>query len=94
MATKIQMGNDEFILYIRKTSDCKLINYDLGKKIWKWILTSDQNAIIIEEDQQCLWGDNTPNTGPRKLPKTATQFKFDRKILSKLYDYLDELKNT
>lgn len=92
MATKIQMGNDEFILYIRKTSkSCSLINPDLGKKIWDWISSKDKSAGIIEEDVECLWGKDTPNTGPLKLPKTATQFEFDRSLLPKLYNYLDEL---
>lgn len=94
MINTITMGNDEFILYIRKTSECKLVNNDLGRKIWDWISSNDKSAVIIKEDQPCLWGDNTPNTGPRKLPKTATQFRFDRKILPDLYDYIDELKNT
>jgi hypothetical protein len=46
MAARIQMGNDEFILYIRKTSiNCNLFNNDLGKKIWEWILSKDNTAI-------------------------------------------------
>jgi len=90
MATKIQMGNDEFILYIRKTSkNCSLVNNDLGRKIWDWISSNDKSARIIKEDEECLWGKNTPNTDPVNLPKTATQFEFDRALLPKLYSFLD-----
>lgn len=90
---KIKMGNDEFILYIRKTSkNCSLINNDLGRKIWDWISSNDKSARITVEDEDCLWGKNTPNTGPKNLPKTATQFEFDRAILPELYTFLDVLK--
>lgn len=92
MSTKIQMGNDEFILYIRKTSkNCNLVNNDLGKKIWEWILSKDDTAIEVRKDEPCLWGDDTPNTGPKKLPKTASQFEFNRALLPDLYDFLDTL---
>lgn len=87
------MGNEEFILYIRKTSKtCTLVNNDLGKKIWEWILLKDKSAIEVTKDEPCLWGDNTPNTDPRGLPKTASQFEFDRSILPELYAFLDKLK--
>ena len=93
MNPKIKMGNDEFILYIRKASkSCSLINPDLGKKIWEWILLNDKGAIEDVKDEPCLLGDNTPNTGPKKLPGTATQFEFDRKLLPKLYTFPDTLK--
>ena len=36
MKSKIRMGNDEFILYIRKQNvNCKTSNPVLGKKIWE-----------------------------------------------------------
>ena len=36
--TKIRMGNDEFILYIRKWHpNCITVTKDLGKKIWIWL---------------------------------------------------------
>ncbi len=38
MSTSIQMGNDEFILYIRKNHQkCATNNALLGKRIWEWI---------------------------------------------------------
>ncbi len=37
----------------------------------------------------CLWGDNTPNTNPEILPKTASQFEFQRNLLPALYSFLE-----
>lgn len=34
---RIQMGNDEFILYIRKNSHTTKTNDVLGREIWNWI---------------------------------------------------------
>lgn len=84
----IKMGNDEFILYIRKHKHgYKLSNDQLGKKIWEWIREKDLNATLIEPDQSCLW----TKDGVNDLPKTAALFKFERAILPALYDYLDTL---
>ena len=86
----IKMGNDEFILYIRKNNPtCNIDNKTLGKKIWEWISSNDFNAKETFPDMQCLWGDNTPNTNPEILPKTATQFELRRNLLPALYDFLD-----
>ena len=88
----IKMGNDEFILYIRKNNpNCKIDNKPLGRKIWEWILANDPDAKEIREDMPCLWGDNTPNTKPEILPKTATQFEFRRNLLPELFSFLDSL---
>jgi hypothetical protein len=92
MAIDIQMGNDEFILYIRKKpSKCSLTNDQLGKMIWVWILENDKNAIQVEEDKPSLWGKTAMNIGELGLPKTACQFEFNRSILNRLYGFLDEL---
>ena len=92
MNSTIRMGNDEFILYIRKNNKtCRINNKELGKEIWKWISNEDSSAKEIQEDMPCLWGDNTPNTDPEILPKTATQFEFKRILLPKLYTFLDTL---
>ncbi len=86
----ITMGNDEFILFIRKNNKtCTTDNKVLGRKIWEWILANDPSAKEIQEDMPCLWGDNTPNTNPEILPKTATQFKFQRNLLPVLYSFLE-----
>jgi len=94
MVTKstIKMGNDEFILYIRKNNKtCNTDNKVLGRRIWEWISDNDSNAKYIQEDMPCIWGDKTPNTKPEILPKTATQFEFNRNLLPKLYTFLDTL---
>ena len=92
METKITMGNDEFILYIRKkATKFSLSNDQLGKMIWIWILAEDNKAIQVEDDRPCLWGKSADNIDPKVLPMTATQFQFKRSILPKLYDYLDVL---
>lgn len=91
MNTKITMGNDEFILYIRKKeTKCSIQNDRLGRMIWLKIKEFDINA---EQDDEidCLWGKDGNHIKELELPKTATQFIFDRKILPELYDYLDTL---
>lgn len=94
MSTTIKMGNDEFILYIRKWhSGCKISTKDLGKIIWLWIKEHDSAAEKVEEDKPCHW-QTTPgsqNIEQTALPKTATQFKFNRNILPSLYTYLDQI---
>jgi len=90
MNSKIVMGNDEFILYIRKHTDsCTIKNDRLGRLIWEWL--RDRDAIKTEEDKPCHWGDSTVNTDDLGLPKTATQFKFEITLLPELYNYLDDL---
>ena len=89
---KIKMGNDEFILYIRKNSLGRdKGNAELGKKIWKWLKKNSPDARIVEQDQPCHWGDTGQFINENDLPKTATQFHFDRAILPRLYDYLETL---
>lgn len=85
----ITMGNDEFILYIRKSfPNCTISNDQLGKHIWSWLRSEDPNASIIERDQPCQWGDLDEITSDTSLPKTATQFKFSIELLPKLYAFL------
>ncbi len=92
MSTRIIMGNDEFILYIRKREKkCPIKNDQLGKLIWLKIKEFDDNAEQVEE-RDYLWGKDANRVDELDLPYTATQFEFKRGILSKLYDYLDELK--
>ena len=94
MSTRIKMGNDEFILYIRKNyQDCTTSNVQLAKSIWGWI---EKNAAPAEQlyggkSVPCYWGVSAANIDDTKLPKTATQFEFEREKLPKLYDYLDSL---
>jgi len=93
-SARITMGNDEFILYIRKNHKCSLSNDQLGKFIWEWIL---KNSPVIDKvkdivhDVPCHWGDAGTFIDPYNLPKTASQMTFERSILPELYDYLDTL---
>lgn len=91
MHTKITMGNDEFILYIRKNYTCTLPNDVLGKKIWERIQFHDNSASKEQEDVPCKWGKDFENNKGFGLPKTAAQFKFEKSILPQLYTDLDEL---
>lgn len=94
MNNNIIMGNDEFILYIRKQyPNCQINTRDLGRFIWEWILVHDLNAKQVTEDMPCLWEtkNGAKNINEKKLPKTATQFEFNRYLLPELYDYLDKL---
>jgi len=90
MVSNIIMGNDEFILYIRKKDqNCNISNDQLGKMIWSWL--RDRGALKTEEDKPCLWVRFADNTDEFNLPKTAAQFEFDRALLPELYDYLDSI---
>lgn len=94
MRTEIQMGNDEFILYIRKNHPtCATSNDRLGKEIWRWLKNCDTKAVKVpgRESEPCLWGITAANIHEAKLPKTATQFQFERKLLPDLYEFLDAL---
>jgi hypothetical protein len=94
MNTNITMGNDEFILYIRKTySACSKTNDELGHRIWKWIEENDRTAIQVDGGKSvpCYWGHTGTYIGETLLPKTATQFQFESQLLPGLYAHLDEL---
>ena len=93
MSKKIKMGNDEFILYVRKQNPtCEYQTKKLGELICKWL---KENADVEEKDieyhQPCLWGENANNVAIDMLPKTASQFILNRDKLPALYDYLDSL---
>ncbi len=90
MAT-IEMGNDQFILYVRKNlPQCAITNDQLGKRIWVWIRDQDPAATQLNH-APALWGDTAENLGELGLPKTATQFQMDRSLLPALFDMLDSL---
>lgn len=92
MNSRITMGNDELILYIRKKDKkCSSTNDQLGKKIWEWIQRNDEKALLIKEDDPCLWGDKIENKKGLGLPKTAAQLQFNRTLLPKLYEFLDTI---
>ncbi len=89
--SNIQMGNDEFILYVRKNGRAAgMSTAELGKKIGNW-LEVNANATKVAQRQPCRWGDTGLFIDKDDLPKTATQFSFDRDDLPHLYDFLDGL---
>lgn len=94
MNETIKMGNDEFILYVRKQNKgCKLTTPVLGKRIWEWIRENDLNAVEVEVDMPCMWGEyiNEKVVDKLQLPKTATQFEFRIDLLPRLYKYLTSI---
>ena len=88
------MGNDEFILHIRKHyPQCQLRTDNLGKRIYQWIHQADPNARIVEENATCYWGSEGDFVSDHKLPKTAAQISFDPNILPQLFNFLNDLGN-
>lgn len=88
---RIRMGNDEFILYIRKNyTECQATNELLGRQIWIW-LRDNADGQKGEANQLCSWGTTGEHIGERLLPKTATQFTFNAARLPDLYRFLDGL---
>jgi hypothetical protein len=88
----IVIGNDEFILYVRKHNQaCKLDNETLGKQICEKIKSLDPNAKIVEENKASYWDLHGVSVAKDKLPATSAQMEFDREILPKLYDFLDQV---
>lgn len=87
--TTIQMGDDEFILYIRKNSNCKTHTNVLGREISKWFKA--KGILPIKRDVDCYWEKIGAKIDEEYLPKTAAQFEFDRALLSDLYNELDRI---
>lgn len=90
MTDRITMGNDEFILYIRKNYDCKIANPQLGRRIWVW-LRDNANGEYASDQRAALWGQSIPAVARTGLPGSATQFEFDRNTMPDLYRFLDQL---
>lgn len=94
VSKSIQMGNDEFILYVRKNHpSCTTDNRQLGKRIWMWIQDQDSAATKVDGDEAvpCYWGETGDHIGETMLPYKATQFRFERTLLPSLYTFLDDL---
>lgn len=90
MNTRITMGNDEFILYIRKWHPgCETTTKELGKKIWVWL--KKKGAVKSSIKPKHSYWDKSEKVNKDMLPEHATQFEFDRTLLPELYSYLDEL---
>lgn len=87
---RVKMGNDEFILFIRKNfPNCGLTSDVLGKRIWSWLSgNATASASQIEPDKPCYWGSQGSFISDIQLPKTAMQFEFNAVVLSELYRFL------
>ena len=86
------MGNDEFILYLRKRyPTCELSTSELGKRIYQQIRQIDPNAQVVEADAPCYWGSGGEFIAENRLPKTAAQISFAPGILPDLFNFLDNL---
>ncbi|MBN2240327.1 MAG: hypothetical protein JW712_11190 [Dehalococcoidales bacterium] len=88
----IVIGNDELILYVRKHNPtCKLHNDELEQKISGQIKSLDPDARIVQEGKASYWDLHGVSVSRDKLPMTTNQFEFNRDILPKLYDFLDQV---
>lgn len=86
---RIRMGNDEFILHIRKHYRCDTRNPQLGRRIWVW-LRDNADGEQVSGQLECLWGQER-GVGERQLPGSATQFEFRLDALPDLYRFLGQL---
>jgi len=85
---RICMGNDEFILHVRKHYEgCELDNPTIGRRVWTW-LRDNANGEQVSGQQPALWGTDNEAVDRVGLPGSATQFEFDLDGLSDLYRFL------
>lgn len=89
MTDRIRMGNDEFILHIRKNYRCDVRNPQLGRRIWVW-LRDNADGVQISGQRDCLWSPEG-GVGELQLPSSATQFEFRINALPDLYRFLGQL---
>ena len=90
MDERICMGNDEFILYIRKNHNCSISNDQLGRRIWVWIRDNAEGEQLAT-DQPSVWNVPDTETSAHALPRTAAQFKFRLDALPNLFRFLKRL---
>jgi transcriptional regulator with XRE-family HTH domain len=90
MNEHIQMGNDEFILHIRKNYTCSLKNPELGRRIWEW-LRDNAEGKQIGGQKTAHWGEGIEAVSATNLPGSATQFEFRLDALPALFRFLGQL---
>jgi len=90
MSARIRMGNDEFILHIRKHYACAMRNPQLGERIATW-LRENADGVVVRESQPAVWGEEIAACDELRLPKTAAVLEFRREALPALYAYLADL---
>lgn len=91
---QIIMGDDEFILYVRKRNKkCQKTTKQIGRAIADWMILQGFYNSQLRNKKRCKWETKkgAKNIDKDILPKTANQFLFDRTYLPKLYDFLDTL---
>jgi hypothetical protein len=98
MGDRIRMGNDEFILYVRKRGTTLRDNDQLGKAIWQWLRDHASGWKVDDGGNRLPDDDGRVKSPPLwtadragGLPIISTQFEFDRAQLPALFDRLDEL---
>lgn len=81
------MGNDELIYWARKHGfGSNLSTAQIGRKIWVWI--RKHRGCKVQVNAPCRWPNFGASVNSMNLPKTATQFRFDSKLLPQIYKYL------
>jgi len=84
------MGDDEFILYIRKHHpNCNQYSNILARQISEWF--KEYGISPYEKNVKSKWDIIGENIDPQILPKTAALFEFDKNLLPDLFEKLDEL---
>lgn len=87
---RIRMGNDEFILHIRKHYPSRWSNDQLGKRIWVF-LRDHAEGQKVAEDVPCKWNTMIRSRAPDALPVTAAHFEFRADALPAIFRFLREL---
>lgn len=84
--SKIKIGADELILWLRKNEKGSSYATDvLGKKIQNLIISLDGEQL---DEEQCYWANegDDKNIDKYNLPKTATQYEIDIDKLPELFN--------
>ena len=93
MSTKIKIGADELILWLRKNDKAVNIPNDkihgLGLKIHD-LIVKEFGGIKIVEDYPSYWGNliNDKNVEKFNLPKTSAQYEIETQKIGQLYEKL------
>lgn len=88
--SKIKIGADELILWLRKNEKGSSYATDvLGRKIQNLIISLDGEQL---DEEQCYWANEgeDKNIDKYNLPKTATQYWIDTDKLPQLYEELNQ----
>ncbi len=90
LSDRITMGNDEFILHLRKHYSSSMKNPQIGKRVWQW-LRDNADGQKLDGEPTCIWGRDPAAVGETRLPVSATQFSFRTDALPDLYRFLGHL---